>query len=53
MVFMAFLGEKLFAFLFFSGAVRHPSGPLLLIKKHSSLSRCHLIAGRKEDRSDA
>ena len=51
-VFMAFLGEKLFAFLFLNGGRAPPSAPLLLMKDPPGSSHYHLIAGGKRDRSD-
>jgi hypothetical protein len=48
MVFMAFLGEKLFAFLFLNGGRAPPSTPLLLMKDPPGSSHYHLIAGEKE-----
>jgi hypothetical protein len=49
---MAFLGEKLFAFLFLNEIARRPSAPLLLTNEPQGSSRYHLIAGGKRDRSD-
>jgi len=49
---MAFLGEKLFAFLFLNGIARRPSSPLRLMNESQGSSHYHLMAGGKRDRSD-